>query len=378
MGNLLTVRQAAGSLLVVGISGYELTSLDRAWLRLVGPAGVILFKRNIADASQTCALLNETTALCRPHALRCVDVEGGTVNRLRDALASLPSAQDVAAAARNLGKPALAREHGELIGRAVKAFGFNTTLAPVLDLALPVAAEVMGSRTAGQTADQVTAYAEPFFEALSAQGIAGCGKHFPGLGGASGDTHLLTPAIHRTWNQLWSEDLLPYRVLHAQMPMIMVNHAAYPATASKGQPASVSSFWMTTVLRKRIGYRGILFSDDFEMGGILKFLPIEEAVIAAFRAGMDIVEICHSPELVLRAYEALISQAERSASFRKLLLERAAAVARKRMRIVGSNLSRPATSKQLALLRERILRFNAIIESQSASGTRSLTQVETT
>ena len=102
--------------------------------------------------------------------------------------------------------------------------------------------------------------------------------------------------------------------------MIMVNHAAYPDTPGKNRPASVSPYWITTVLRKRIGYRGIIFSDDLEMGGILKFMPIEEAAIAAIRAGMDLIEICHSPELILRAYEALIAESERSAAFAKLLI----------------------------------------------------------
>ena len=88
-----TLRQAAGSLLVVGLGGAELTGLERAWLKLVRPAGVILFKRNIADAQQTRALLDDATALCAPAPFRCVDFEGGTVDRLRDALAPLPSAQ---------------------------------------------------------------------------------------------------------------------------------------------------------------------------------------------------------------------------------------------------------------------------------------------
>jgi beta-N-acetylhexosaminidase len=103
------LRQAAGSLLVVGLGGTELTALERAWLKLVRPAGIILFRRNIADAQQTRALLDEATALCAPHSFRCVDVEGGTVDRLRDALAAMPSAQAVAAAARAKGKIGLMR-----------------------------------------------------------------------------------------------------------------------------------------------------------------------------------------------------------------------------------------------------------------------------
>ncbi len=250
---------------MVGLGGTELTGLERAWLRLVRPGGVILFKRNITDVQQTRDLLEEATGFCGAKAVRCVDVEGGTVNRLRDALAPIASAQAVAAAMRNpthsqkarmdgtprvsaSGSSALARKHGELIARAVKAFGFNTTLAPVVDLALPEAAEVMGSRTTGANATEVIGYAREFLAGIAAQGVVGCGKHFPGLGGATGDTHFVTPAIQRTWTQLWEEDAVPYRELHRAMPMIMMNHAAYPQTPGKNEPASASRFWIAETL----------------------------------------------------------------------------------------------------------------------------------
>ncbi len=147
--------------------------------------------------------------------------------------------------------------------------------------------------------------------------------------------------------ELWREDLLPYRELRDELPMIMVNHAAYPETPGKNMPASVSPYWITTVLRKRIGYRGIIFSDDMEMGGILKFMPIEEAAIAAIRAGMDMIEICHSPELILRAYEALIAEGERSAAFAKLLIARAEQTARQRARLFASRPSAAADSQAI-------------------------------
>jgi beta-N-acetylhexosaminidase len=356
-----TLRHAAGSLLIVGLAGTDLTALERAWIKLVRPGGVILFKRNIVDVAQTRALLDEATGLGVEHSVRCVDVEGGTVNRLRDALAPLPSAQAVGAAARRLREPVLAREHGKLIARAVKAFGFNTTLAPVVDLALPEAAEILGSRAPGADGAEVTAYAREFLAGLAAEGVIGCGKHFPGLGGASGDTHILTPTIRRSWEQIWNEDLVPYRELHAQMPMIMVNHAAYEntpgTTPEKSRPASASTFWITTVLRGRLSYRGLTLSDDLEMGGILKFLPVEEAAIAAIRAGTDLLEICHSPELILRSYEALVAEGERSAAFRKLLFERARDATRKRRRLYANAAPWALTTEQLDALQVQIGQF---------------------
>jgi beta-N-acetylhexosaminidase len=248
------------------------------------------------------------------------------------------------------------------VARAVKAFGFNTTLAPVLDLALPASAEVMGTRAAAATAAGVVEYARGFLAGLAAQGVAGCGKHFPGLGGGGLDSHQETPAIRRNWRALWREDLAPYRELRGELPMAMVNHAAYPETPGKDRPASVSPYWITTVLRKRIGYRGIVFSDDLEMGGILKFLPIEEAAIAAIRAGMDLLEICHSPELILRAYEALIAEGERSAAFRNLLLARAKNGARQRAKLFAGGVPAALSARQLEALRGRMAHFGERIQ----------------
>ena len=362
----VTIREAAGSLLVVGLAGTELTALERAWLKLVRPGGVILFRRNIVNVGQTRALLNEATGLGARHAVRCVDVEGGTVNRLRDALAPIASAQAVAAADRNLKKKSsLCRQHGELIGRAVRAFGFNTTLAPVVDLTLPEATDVLGSRTTGATAADVIEYAREFVAGVAGEGVVGCGKHFPGLGGASGDTHFVTPAIERSWEQLWSEDAVPYRELHKQMPMIMMNHAAYPRTPGKNVPASASRFWITETLRKKIGYKGIVLSDDLEMGGILKFLPVEQAAVEAIRAGSDLLEICHSAELILRSYEALISEAEKSTAFRKVLLNAALDSGRKRARLYGKFVSKPPTPKALDSLKTKILAFNEKVAAQA-------------
>ena len=356
-----SVRHAAGSLLVVGLSGHELTTLERAWLKLVRPAGVILFRRNVKDLSQTRALLDDATQFCCTNPARYVDVEGGTVNRLRDALSPIASAQAVAAAARNAKKTRIARKHGELIARAVKAYGFDTTLAPVVDLALPEATEVLGTRTAAETAPDVIDYAREYLAGIAKERIAGCGKHFPGLGGATGDTHFVTPSIERTFDQLWNEDLVPYRKLHKQMPIIMTNHAAYPNTPGKSEPASASRFWITEILRKRIGYKGIILSDDLEMGGILRFLPVEEAAVAAIRAGSDLIEICHSPEVILRSYEALISEAERSASFRKVLFAAARDSSRKRARLHARVVSPAPSSKVLDSLRDEIARFNETI-----------------
>ena len=385
---MTSLRAAAGSLLVVGLAGTELTGLERAWLKVVRPGGIILFKRNIADVRQTRELLGVAGALGAENGFRCVDVEGGTVNRLRDALAGMPSAQAVARAGlvqnaksasdvdlslgtpdrghpagKKPGKNGLAREHGELVGRAIRAFGFNTTLAPVLDLGLPASAQVMGTRVAAESAAGVVAYARAFLAGLASQGVVGCGKHFPGLGGGTLDSHLETPEILRDGQELWRDDLVPYRELRDELPMVMVNHAAYPRTPGKARPASVSRYWIETVLRKRIGYRGIVFSDDLEMGGVLKFFGIEAAAVEAVRAGTDLLEICHSPELILRAYEALLAEGERSRAFGRMLLERAARMDRLRGMLFADGVGAAMPARQFEALRTRILRFGETVKA---------------
>jgi beta-N-acetylhexosaminidase len=378
-----SLRQAAGSLLVVGVEGTELTGLERAWLKLLRPAGIILFRRNIENAKQARALLAEATKFCTPHCARFVDVEGGTVDRLRDALAPIPPVEAVARTMRLRGgaglcdptqpatpkaplgwgtRSSFAREHGELIARAVKAFGFNSPLAPVFDLGLPASQKVLGTRCAGSTAAEVIAYARPFLAGLAAQGVAGCGKHFPGLGGGTLDSHLETPKIRRTWQQLWQEDLGPYRALRNELPMVMVSHAAYPLTKEKKRPASVSSFWVSDVLRKRIGYRGLVLSDDLEMGGVANFMPMGEAGVEAVRVGSDLLLICHHAEPILNVYEALLSEGERSAAFRHVLMARARGSERKRARSFRAGMAAALSKTQVEALRARILDFGERVE----------------
>jgi beta-N-acetylhexosaminidase len=200
----------------------------------------------------------------------------------------------------------------------------------------------------------VVEYARQFLAGLAAHGVVGCGKHFPGLGGGTSDSHLETPVIRRSGGELWRKDLAPYRELRNELPMVMVSHAAYPNTPGKDSPASVSSYWIQTVLRKRIGYKGIIFSDDLEMGGILKFMSMEEAAVAAVRAGTDLLEICHSPELILRA-------------FSRLLVGRAQQTARRRAKLFASRVPAALTEKQFETLRGRILRFSeTVLKAQEA------------
>ncbi|WP_446744529.1 beta-N-acetylhexosaminidase [Silvibacterium acidisoli] len=350
----MNLREQVGQLLIAGLEAQQLTAMEKAWLRLIRPGGVILFRRNIADPTQAAELLRQTTEIAGAPLFRCVDVEGGLVDRLRDAIAPMPSA----AAVFNSGRRSLYVKHGKLIGREVKALGFNVTLAPVLDLALPISSKVMRTRVVSPEADEVIEYASAFLDGLDSEGILGCGKHFPGLGAGTLDSHEATPHIQRSAKELWNEDLAVFRALEPRLPMMMISHATYPL-AKDDTPASVSPYWVTTILKKRIGFAGLVVSDDMEMGGILKHMPMEEAVVHAVLAGVELIEICKDPALVLAGYEALLREAERSSAFRKRVETAAQKVVEHKYRHLDAGMPCPPSASQIAKLRESVKKFSA-------------------
>ncbi len=362
----MSLRKDVGQLLIAGLSGGELTDTERAWWRLLSPGGVILFRRNIQSAEATHALLSELRTLSDGPLLRAVDLEGGLVDRLRNLLAPMAAPAVVA----RTGSRQLMREHGRLIGRSARLLGFNTTFAPVLDLHTSQSADVLRTRTAGETPRDVVTYAKAFLEGLRKEKVLGCGKHFPGLGGGTLDSHHATPAIERTWTEMWQQDLVPFRELRRALPMIMVAHARYPQASPRRQaalPASISPFWISRVLKRRLGYNGLIVSDDMEMGGILNHCSIEDAAVSAIAAGTHLVEICKDPSLVLRAYEALLREAETSRSFRHIVQNAANKVRRSKRRLLGRDaLSAPPTPAEVRSAREAVVAFSAEAHRRAA------------
>jgi beta-N-acetylhexosaminidase len=300
-----------GQLLIVGFEPAEMTTELRALLTRLQPAGVILFARNVITPQQTHALLQECQACVERPLFTCVDMEGGKVDRFRAALGSYPSAADVYAT----GDRRIFRKHGRVIGDACKALGFNTDLAPVLDLALEASRSVMSSRAVSPDPREVVDYAREFLAGLSSAGVIGAGKHFPGLGEANLDTHFELPNVKASYQKLQKDDLHPYRALKRELPMVLVGHANYPSVTKDDRPASLSKRWITEELRKTIGYRGLIVSDDMEMGGVLKAASIGDACVEFVRSGGDLCLVCRQENLVNESYEALIKAGEQDKSF---------------------------------------------------------------
>ena len=278
------LRAAIGQILIIGFEGTEMSERVQSLLQEVRPAGVILFARNIVSVQQTHELLQACRRVLPALPFACVDMEGGLVDRLKKALEPAPSPAEVFAS----GDRKLFRKHGRIIGEECRAAGFNVDFAPVSDLASAASRSVLQSRVVSGNAKEVTQYVREFLRGLKSAGVLGCGKHFPGLGEGKLDSHQYLPVIEKPWKQLWAEDLVPYRALRRELPFVMVGHGAYPAVTHDSTPASLSKVWITDILRKKIGYKGLVISDDLEMGGVTSGAPVEEAAIGHIRAGGDL------------------------------------------------------------------------------------------
>jgi beta-N-acetylhexosaminidase len=320
-----------GQLLIIGFDGTKMSPRLASLLAKIQPAGVILFARNITGAEPH-TLLRECQKCVATPLFTCVDLEGGTVDRFRNLIGSAPSPAEVFAT----GSRALFRKHGRVIGENCRALGFNVDFAPVLDLAYEASQSVLSSRAVSDDPKQVVAYAREFLRGLGDAGVLGCGKHFPGLGEATLDTHHELPSVEKPLRKLWEQDLIPYRLLRRELPFVMVSHAAFQTVTKDRTPASLSKKWITDILRKKIGYRGLVCSDDLEMGGVLAAASIEQApieqtmieqvTIGHIRAGGDLGLICHQEDFILRAHEALVRESERDGRFFRRVQESAGRV----------------------------------------------------
>ena len=305
------MQRDIGQLLIVGFDGTEMNSRLSSLLTHIQPAGVILFARNIKYPAQTWTLLRDCQKCVDTPLLTCIDLEGGTVDRFRDAIGPAPSAADVFAT----GDRKLFRKHGRIIGENCHALGFNVDFAPVLDLGFEESRSVMGSRAVSENPKHAVLYAREFLAGLTDKKVLGCGKHFPGLGEGKLDSHHERPVIEKPLKKMWTEDLVPYRTLRRELPFVMVSHAAYPKVTKSRIPASLSKIWITDILRKKIGYRNLIVSDDLEMGGVLSSASVGEASVKFVRAGGDLCLVCHREDRVLEAHEALTKASERDRRF---------------------------------------------------------------
>ena len=289
----------------VDLLGTELTAADRQLLMHPATGGVILFTRNFASPQQLYRLIQEIHKLRSPHLLVAVDQEGGRVQRFRDGFTRLPPAACFARHCADDLRSArhAARELGWLMAAELRAVGVDFSFAPVLDLNLGLSA-VIGDRAFAESADSVGQLAGAWMLGAREAGMVSVGKHFPGHGGVTADSHLALPIDERDLTTLTTHDLRPFaRLIDNGLEGIMPAHVIYPACDP--QPAGYSRFWLQDVLRGRLRFQGVIFSDDLSMAAAEYAGGYAGRVRAALQAGCDTVLVCNNPEGALEVLQSL-------------------------------------------------------------------------
>ncbi|QJR15298.1 beta-N-acetylhexosaminidase [Usitatibacter palustris] len=292
---------------MVDVAGLELTPDDIERLQHPQVGGVILFARNFAAPLQLIQLTHSIRELRKPSLLIAVDHEGGRVQRFKHGFTAIP-------AMRQLGQLwdhdpaqalAAARGCGFVMGSELQAHGVDFTFAPVLDADHGESA-VIGDRALHRDPNVIAVLAEALQAGLQAAGMASVGKHFPGHGFVQADSHLEVPTDSRTMSEIAHSDLIPFqRLARSGMGGMMPAHVIYTKIDSK--PAGFSSVWLQKILREKLGFEGLIFSDDLAMEGASTAGGMVARANAALNAGCDMVLICNDP----RAQDTLLEGLER-------------------------------------------------------------------
>lgn len=313
--------------LITGLSGQTLTDDERAFYRDVKPAGVILFKRNVEDGALVRPLVDSVLdAIGRDDVLVLIDQEGGRVQRLRPPNArDLPPAAAYAALYQTDKEAAKASAYcvAQLVAHELRGYGINMNCAPVLDVPVPGAHDIIGDRAYGTTPTQIIDLAREVAEGLMAGGVVPVIKHIPGHGRATADSHLDLPVVTTPHTALSQSDFVPFRAL-SQMPAAMTAHVVF-SDIDKENPASTSPIVTRDIIRGEIGFDGFLMSDDLSMKALTG--PMRARAEAVIRAGSDVALHCNGDLAEMRAAAEGVPQLIGTAAAR---FERAFAVTRKR------------------------------------------------
>ena len=299
----------AGRLLVAALPGPELPTDQANALAELRPAGAILFARNLRSPGQTADLIAGLREAAGARLFVAVDQEGGRVNRLREIeplFHRLPPGR--VQAGWGAGR---VRSVWSAVGHALAALGFDVDFHPIVDLDDGPGLNAIGDRSFGVAPEHVTTVAEAVLEGLEEAGIAGCLKHFPGLGGSDLDTHVALATSPLSADALWDEHLLPYRTLAARAPLVMTAHAHFPAVDGDApRPATFSRTLVTDWLRGRVGFDGLAISDDLEMGAVASGTGPAERAWRALEAGCDLALFCHGLDAPRRARDEIARRIE--------------------------------------------------------------------
>jgi len=349
----------AGELIVMGLPGPELDDETRKAIADVQPGGFIIFSRNIKEPGQLRHLTDELRGLLGHEPVITIDQEGGRVSRLREIGAEPPSAQQL----RDKDSDELIRRHGELTGKLLRLYGFNLNLAPVLDISFDDEADnSLKGRCWGRTPEEVNRKSRIFTDAMRAEGILCCPKHFPGYTMAGLDPHHDLPKIDRSRHQLEECEWITFKEQLPVTDVMMIGHAFYPALDDTGTPSSLSPRIITGLLRQEWGFEGIVMSDDVDMGALINYCDFGESLQRAVTAGTELLLLCHRVHMIREAAEALSH-----------LPDEVLEGARKRLKLFRAKLAPPTkfSLDEHQALNEQITELRVAVLGEDARGQRS-------
>lgn len=310
-------EKRAGRLVLAGFEGTALPPEIRKKVEADALLGIILFKRNVESHLQV-AELNETARRAAPEGrppVVAVDQEGGRVVRLRAPLTVLPAARMFGA----LDNRELTRKAGVLTAKELSAVGFTLNFAPVMDIDTHPASPVIGDRSFGPNPASVIRHGLAFAEGQQEGGVFPCAKHFPGHGDAAVDSHLALPTVSHSIERLQSLEMRPFAAwIAAGFGPVMTAHVMYPAL-DPTYPATLSSVIIEETLRKGLGYKGPVLTDDLEMGALASFGGPGGAAVQAVKAGADGLLVCRHLAHIDAVIDALAKEAADNSDFRARL-----------------------------------------------------------
>ena len=318
----LDARKIAGRSIMIRMPGTSLDADTAAFLRDNHIRAVCLFRQNMVDAQQLSKFTADLRAVMGPDALIGIDQEGGAVVRATW-VPQPPAAMSLGAS----DDPALCREVGAAVARAVKSLGFNWNFAPVLDLNNNVDNPVISERSFGADPDKATALAMAWMEGSLSEGVACCVKHFPGHGDTNVDSHRDLPTVAKSRAELDALELSPFRQAAGNAPAMMSAHIIYPAL-DPDYPATMSKKILTGILRDEWNYQGVVITDGMDMHAIAGHYGVGKAAVIALAAGADMVMALGTRETQRETLDALAAAIEAGEIDQAGLEQRLARVAR--------------------------------------------------
>lgn len=332
---------AAARLFTMGFPAGEVTPAIRRLIE-AGISGCILFKRNAPVPERITELTSALKAITGKPLLLAVDQEGGRVVRLAAPYTQVPSMRAIGAT----GDASLARDAGFVIGREMRAAGFDVVFAPVMDVDTNPANPVIAARSFGRTPEVVSAMGTAFIGGLQSTGVAACAKHFPGHGDTSQDSHHDLPRLDHDLARLEKVELPPFRAaVDAGVASVMSAHVIFAPLDPK-YPATMSRASLGGILRDRFGFGGVIYSDDVEMKALADHFALEEQLLRGIEAGIDQFLVCHTEEVQFRAIE-IVAKAIDAGTVSRQRLEASLA----RVQALVSRFARPVGIPTLASVR---------------------------